>query len=389
MLIPAPALIDSQLEIRPLDRIMVLAPHPDDESLATAGILQRARALGAEIRVLFVTDGENNPWPQRALERRWRIVASDRSRWGTRRRAEALSALSCLGVHPESVRFLGYPDQGLCGVLMSNPDPLLHDLVAEIASWRPSILVDPTPADHHPDHGALGVLTDFAVARPSLKGAAMVRLRYVVHGSLRGAPDRLRALQLTALEQDRKRCAILKHRSQLLFGGRSMLRFARPEERYLLVAPATALDAAHHVTMCDLNRRGLYLAIGRTRRLGVGPLVIQLAVTTETGLTTRLVIPVPPKGGTVPARNPSTGEPTAYGHFTKTRAVTRLVLPLPPDAQAKMAFVKLDRPSERRLGFFDSMGWRAVPVTPAQHGTEVEDAAPSSVALEPHELPVR
>src|SRR5882672_10265920 len=82
----------SNLEIRPTDRIMVLAPHPDDESLAAAGILQRACALGARTRVLFVTDGENNPWAQRAVELRWRIGAADRSRWGMRRRAEALSA---------------------------------------------------------------------------------------------------------------------------------------------------------------------------------------------------------------------------------------------------------------------------------------------------------
>jgi len=100
-------------EIRPTDRVMVLAPHPDDESLATAGVLQRARSVGGRTRVLFLTDGENNPWAQRAVERRWRLSPADRLRWGSRRRAEAVTALSCLGLDKECARFLGYPDQGL------------------------------------------------------------------------------------------------------------------------------------------------------------------------------------------------------------------------------------------------------------------------------------
>ena len=46
-------------------KIAVLAPHPDDESLGTGGLIQQALAAGAEVRVIFVTDGDNNPWPQR------------------------------------------------------------------------------------------------------------------------------------------------------------------------------------------------------------------------------------------------------------------------------------------------------------------------------------
>src|SRR5229473_1437708 len=94
-------------------RVMVLAPHPDDETLVTGGLLQQAVAAGAAVRVIFATDGDNNPWPQRVIERRWRITPADRARWGTRRRGEALAALTCLGVPTESAVFLGYPDQGL------------------------------------------------------------------------------------------------------------------------------------------------------------------------------------------------------------------------------------------------------------------------------------
>ena len=75
-------------------RILILAPHPDDEALAVGGLLQRAIRMRAEIHLLFVTDGENNPWAQRATERRWRIAAADQERLRTRRRSEALASLA-------------------------------------------------------------------------------------------------------------------------------------------------------------------------------------------------------------------------------------------------------------------------------------------------------
>src|SRR5262249_25752844 len=115
-------------------RVMVFAPHPDDETLATGGLLQQVIAIGGEIRVVFATDGDNNPWPQRVSERRWQISLADRLRWGERRRAEALSALAHLGVPASSARFLGYPDQGLTSLLLSgDPEPLVT-LAEEIAS---------------------------------------------------------------------------------------------------------------------------------------------------------------------------------------------------------------------------------------------------------------
>ena len=65
--------------LRPSARILILAPHPDDESLGTGGLIQQALAAGAALRVLFITDGDNNPWPQRFIERRWFINAPERA----------------------------------------------------------------------------------------------------------------------------------------------------------------------------------------------------------------------------------------------------------------------------------------------------------------------
>src|ERR1043166_1910175 len=63
-------------------RLLLFAPHPDDESLACSILLQRAVRAGAAVRVVYVTDGEDNPWPQRVLERKWRLNGTDRRRWG-------------------------------------------------------------------------------------------------------------------------------------------------------------------------------------------------------------------------------------------------------------------------------------------------------------------
>ena len=120
------------LRLTRADRVLVLAPHPDDETLATGGLLQRAQALKTEVRVLFVTDGEDNPWAQRATEHRWRIGAADRERWGERRRGEALAALACLGVSPWQTGFLGYPDQGIHRLLVAGDGDMIETLVGEL-----------------------------------------------------------------------------------------------------------------------------------------------------------------------------------------------------------------------------------------------------------------
>ena len=51
-----------EIELRANDRILVLAPHPDDESLACGGVIQRALNSGLPVHVLFLTLGDNNEW---------------------------------------------------------------------------------------------------------------------------------------------------------------------------------------------------------------------------------------------------------------------------------------------------------------------------------------
>src|SRR6266404_5131934 len=187
------------------DRVLVLAAHPDDETLATGGLLQKALAAGAAVRILFVTDGDNNPWPQRVIERRWRITASDRTRWGERRRREAGAALACLGAPPDCACFFGYPDQSLTDLLLANDESLPLTLATEIAAWRPTLLVSPHAADRHPDHSALALFLRRALARLGAAAPDCVELRYVVHASPPAISPDVLPLPLLPHEQEAKR----------------------------------------------------------------------------------------------------------------------------------------------------------------------------------------
>ena len=42
------------------DRILVLAPHPDDEAIATSGILQQALNKKLPVKIVYLTNGDNN-----------------------------------------------------------------------------------------------------------------------------------------------------------------------------------------------------------------------------------------------------------------------------------------------------------------------------------------
>lgn len=221
------------------DRLLVLAPHPDDESLATGGLILRALARGAAVRVLFATDGDNNPWPQRFVERRWTVSPRDRARWGRRRYAEAHAALAVLGLGPQAARFLHLPDRGLTRLLGEAPQKVLAPLGEELGFWRPTLIAAPSPEDTHPDHGALALFLRKALA--AAPGFSPRCLEYRIHpGPWRSWPGLLE-LPLTPAEIRRKRAAILRHATQMALSRRRFLRYASPVERFFPVAEPAAI----------------------------------------------------------------------------------------------------------------------------------------------------
>lgn len=210
-------------------RLLVVAPHPDDESIATGELIQQVRQAGGEVRILLLTNGDNNPWPQRWMERRIRIGQDDRRRWGERRRGEVAHALARLGIDPQALQALGWPDMGLTSRLCDAFDASIAALADALDDLKPNLVALPALGDHHPDHSAAHVMTRLAVAR--WNGEAPKLLSYLVHGRESAAGARVKLDSSVGLHAN-KMAALTCHRSQMALSGKRMRRLADRAERY-------------------------------------------------------------------------------------------------------------------------------------------------------------
>lgn len=120
-------------------RLVVLAPHPDDETLAAGGLIHDAVAAGRQVVIVAVTAGEashpgSKRWPASEL--------------AGQRRAERAAALAELGLWQPLVYELGIPD----GAVSAGIDRVITALQAIVTSS--DVLVAPWRLDGHPDHEA-------------------------------------------------------------------------------------------------------------------------------------------------------------------------------------------------------------------------------------------
>jgi LmbE family N-acetylglucosaminyl deacetylase len=214
-------------------RIVLVTPHPDDESLALGGLIQHALAQDAQLAILQVTDGDNNPWPQRILERRLRIGAAERERWARRRSGEAIAAIAALGLSETALQRMGWPDLGV-GMRLREQGVAAIDAFAEQLAARPTdIVVLPALGDGHPDHSACHVLACLALAR---RQAAPWCLEYLIHGR-EGESGEQVVIELDAGMRARKRDAVLAHRSQVALSRGRLLAQVGARECFRVVPP--------------------------------------------------------------------------------------------------------------------------------------------------------
>ncbi|HEV2721042.1 MAG TPA: PIG-L family deacetylase [Thermoanaerobaculia bacterium] len=223
-----------------LERLLIVAPHPDDDAIGAGGLIQRAVAGGAKLRVVIATDGENNPWPQRVMHKKLVIRKNDRARWGAMRREEALEALARLGVERDAARFLGFPDNQVATLARAGCPRVLDALRAVIDEFQPTLIVSPSSRDLHADHRALAYFVHRAA------GEAVPIVTYVIHGDPLAEQTAVR-LHLTPREQLWKRQAIECHKSQLLLSRERFLSYARPVESFY----AAEHDAVHADTWSE------------------------------------------------------------------------------------------------------------------------------------------
>jgi LmbE family N-acetylglucosaminyl deacetylase len=261
------------------DRILVLAPHPDDESLACGGVIQRALAQGLPVRVVFLTYGDNNEWSFMVYRKRPEILPRQVRAMGEVRHAEALAAAHALGLPEEALTFLGYPDFGTLHIwcthwgsappflsmltrVTSVPypdayrkgteykgDEILQDLAKILREFRPTQVYVSHPADHNPDHQALYLFLQIALwgltdgkcpqVHPFLLHYPRWPLpRGLVAGRAIDPPEQLgsrcdwHVLRLTPHEFSSKLTALQAHRTQYSYSRQYLDSFMGTNELY-------------------------------------------------------------------------------------------------------------------------------------------------------------
>ena len=258
--------------VRSAERVLLVSPHLDDETLGAGGLLARLARRRLPLRVVFLTNGDGSGSTVLALNfarlRRHSFVEAARVR-----QKEALVALSRLGIAPSQVVFLGYPDgslqslwdrfgldepvrspfTGLSRVPYKNaPSPgapfqgqaLERDLSRVVRAFRPSLILSTHGADTHPDHWAANAFSHLA-AFPS--GAAVEG--FLVHHGVFPLPHGFRPSErlsvplaqvgqntpwhevaLSPPEREAKRRALEEYRSQLVFTPHYLRAFVRVNE---------------------------------------------------------------------------------------------------------------------------------------------------------------
>ncbi len=138
---PLPPTAPASLTAR---RVLVLAPHYDDEVLGCGGLILQLAAGGAQVVCAFMSDGSGGVEgpPEGSTE----------DEYAERRRAEADAAARVLGIgsveHPGS--FLGLRD----GALVSSLDRLTGSIEELLEQHKPDLLLVPSPLEATSDHQA-------------------------------------------------------------------------------------------------------------------------------------------------------------------------------------------------------------------------------------------
>jgi LmbE family N-acetylglucosaminyl deacetylase len=139
-------------------RTLVIAPHPDDETLGCGATIARLRDHGCAVRVVIVTDGAESHQSARISPAELAAL----------RRDEARSACAQLGVGREEVRFLEIPD----GQAEHKVAEISARLADEIREFGPEQLIYPSALDAHSDHRAVAAATEQLIGEGSWRGPA-------------------------------------------------------------------------------------------------------------------------------------------------------------------------------------------------------------------------
>ena len=274
------------ISLNGVHRLLVIAPHPDDETLAAGGIIQQALAAGLDVKVFVVTNGDGQALAPLALHMDLLPRPKDYIADGKQRQIETLKSLRSLGLPSSAISFLDYPDGQLNQLWLDNwttacplrarftrstrsPYPqtdiieksycgknLISELQANLEEFKPDLILLPHPNDEHADHRATTSFMMMALTlernhNPEYKPAVM---GYLVHYgffpqprgwhlssvvlppiSLSGAENKWERIDLTPDQIKIKGQAIRAYPSQLRLLGSFLPSFARSDEIFAIL----------------------------------------------------------------------------------------------------------------------------------------------------------
>ncbi len=264
------------------DRIVIVSPHPDDETLSCAGLMAQARRAGAAVDVVFLTNGDGFRFAVQRQYRTVRVTPDDFLRFAALRQEETRRALAVVGVTPDHAHFLGFPDSGLMELWTRHWQPdtpfvspftkrdrplglgagdatvycgrdVERDLAAVLNRLQPTQVYVTHPSDDHNDHTAASAFATRALWRLQDEGAEWARgcrlYYYLVHrgdwpspsglhrekrlpppAEMVGLDSRWSLLQLSPADVALKAKAIGQYASQLAMMRSFLLSFARDTE---------------------------------------------------------------------------------------------------------------------------------------------------------------
>ncbi len=263
------------------DRILVLAPHPDDETIGCAGIIQEAIAKNANIHVVYLTNGDHNELAFIVYEKRIVLSQKEFIHLGGVRKKEAIKAMQLLGLDESELVFLGYPDFGTFTMfkdywqenipfqsmltrinkvpykddfsygLSYKPGNVLADLEKLLLKYKPTKIFVSHPADVNLDHETFYLFLQIALSNLQKDLHRPKIYPYLVHSvgwplpryyhpelpllppeKLLDLPISWNLFGLTKEQIDKKYQAILCYRSQTESSAFYLLSFARKNELF-------------------------------------------------------------------------------------------------------------------------------------------------------------
>jgi LmbE family N-acetylglucosaminyl deacetylase len=175
-------------------RVLVVSPHPDDESIGCGGTLRKHVVNGDSVHVIFLTSGEaggHGRSPEETIHLRER---------------EARCAADILGL--TAIEFWRQPDKHLQATR-----PLVERLRRTIESLRPSLLYVTHEHEMHPDHRAAVRIVDRTVS--TLNGSPPMVLLYEVWTPLQLIDhiediSDVMAVKIEAVRAYRTQCAAMR-----------------------------------------------------------------------------------------------------------------------------------------------------------------------------------